>query len=596
MNSDYYINLHFNQAIPQKTGYAFKIGDKGCTFHLHCVDLNPTGMNPHIVFNHSNGTCVEGVPTGSGQDYVYVIQGNEFGVCGQVVVDMKFYDAIGELATQRISTASFTLDVIPDTLTPFDESSSSYADSLEHAREELEDATGDLADMDALFAQTLQDYIDAFGNTAPINPRGEYDPNELYKPRDAVYYTHDGKTVTYLNNLECTGIAPTNTSNWQPIIDIPSLPAVIDNCTSTSTTDALSANQGRVLNDNISAIVNVNGSKNLLKNKGISGTYGGGCAVTFNKDGSITLNGTYTIITPGTREYILLSDGYNDTDIDWLKALDGKTLTLSKGAANIGLMLTTIRSDFTAIQNIGVASNKTAETFTLNLTNQFTQYNAVLYIDETTTFNNITVYPMLRDARIVDPTYEPYAETNQQLTVNKAERADLASLKLTGSTNTTGATIIAGTYFYLNGSFCIALQDIGINATFTKGTNYKVTSVGEGWQIESTAECIPNTGCSFTGIASGDRLRVVRFKNGLKMLCGLITVDDPSLIQDAYLATLPTGYEYKSSALQYNIWTTFISYNGNPAIVGVINGSQHVVHWFPVPLATGYCVSPTLFY
>lgn len=260
MISNYNINLHFNQAVAQRTGYAFKIGDKGCKFNIHCEDLDPTGMNPHIIFNHSDGTCVEGIPTTiSARDYEYVIQGNEFGVCGKTVVDVKFYD--GDPATQRISTASFMIEILPDTITPFDENAGPYADSLERAKEELDEATSDLADMDALFAQTLQDYIDAFGNTAPINPRGAYDPNELYKPRDAVYYTSGGKTLTYLNNLECTGIVPTNTSNWQPIIDITGIPAIIDNCTSTSTTDALSANQGRVLAESI-ATINITGSTN----------------------------------------------------------------------------------------------------------------------------------------------------------------------------------------------------------------------------------------------------------------------------------------------------------------------------------------------
>ena len=230
MQSDYYINLHFNQAVAQRTGYAFKIGDKGCTFHLHCEDLDPSDMFPHIVFNHPNNTCVEGVPEGSGRDYEYTIQGNEFGVCGKTVVDLKFYDNNND-ATQRISTASFMIEIIPDTYTPFDEASSSYADSLERAREEidaaiveLEGAERDLDDMSGQFADTLQDYIDAFGNTAPINPCGEYDLAEPYVPRDAVEYTAGGKTLTYINRSACTGIAPTDpdhgAEHWQIMIDV----------------------------------------------------------------------------------------------------------------------------------------------------------------------------------------------------------------------------------------------------------------------------------------------------------------------------------------------------------------------------------------
>lgn len=264
MISDYYVNLHFNQAIAQRTGYAFKIGDKGCTFHFHCEDLDPSSMYPHIVFNHPNNTCVEGVPTGSGRDYAYTIQGNEFAVIGKTVVDLKFYDALD--ATQRISTASFIIEILPDTYTPFEEASSSYADSLERAREEidaailelqgaehdLEEAETDLDNMSDQFADTLQDYIDAFGNTAPINPCGEYDPAEQYVPRDAVEYTAGGKTLTYINRSACTGIAPTDpdhgAEHWQIMIDMP-IPSVKDSLTSTSATDALSAKMGKKLND-----------------------------------------------------------------------------------------------------------------------------------------------------------------------------------------------------------------------------------------------------------------------------------------------------------------------------------------------------------
>ena len=394
MNSDYYINLHFNQAIPQKTGYAFKIGDKGCTFHLHCVDLNPTGMNPHIVFNHSNGTCVEGVPTGSGQDYVYVIQGNEFGVCGQVVVDLKFYDAIGELATQRISTASFTLEVIPDTLTPFDEGSSSYADSLEHAREELDaailalqgaeedlgDAEEDLDDMSELFGDTLQDYIDAFGNTAPINPRGVYDATATYHPRDAVSYTHNGRTLTYMNMRQSTGVAPTDTDYWQVIVDVSiggtfsalddvdiddttladdqvpmwddtegkwknkSLPATVDDLNSTSTTDNLSANMGHTLSDNIQ-------HDNLLHNSYFmgGGSQQGGKQFPINSRGltsytagsSFSIDGWALAGSPNNSSLDIVSDGIIVTHpntsgtysiyhyIDDYEQYIGKTLTIS---------------------------------------------------------------------------------------------------------------------------------------------------------------------------------------------------------------------------------------------------------------------------
>ena len=362
---------------------------------------------------------------------------------------------------------------------------------------------------------------------------------------------------------------------------------IVNTLNSTDATDPLSANMGHTLGEEVNAIVNVYGAKNLIPYPYYETTKSeNGITFTDNGDGTVTVSDTssadtyyamhsaYKKYRPAVGTYIFSKGENNQLAHVWVNAYNGTTYV--RQLANL------------------VAD----ESYQFSI--DYSDYDRVdmgIYIPNGTVISTpITIYPMLRDARIVDPTYEPYAETNQQLTINKANRSDLASLNLTGTKNTSGATITAGTYFYLNGRYCIAIQDIGNNADFTENTNYKVTSVGEGWQVESVAECIPDTGCSFTGIASGDRLRVVRFKNGMKMLSGLITVDDPALIQNEYLAALPSDYEYKSSATQYNIWTTFVSYNGNPAIVGVINGTQHVVHWFPVPVASGYCVSPTLFY
>lgn len=56
--------------------------------------------------------------------------------------------------------------------------------------------------------------------------------------------------------------------------------------------------------------------------------------------------------------------------------------------------------------------------------------------------------------------------------------SDLASIHATGSTNTTGATITAGTYFYLDGVLVKALADIASGAMFTSGTNYSVVTAG----------------------------------------------------------------------------------------------------------------------
>lgn len=56
--------------------------------------------------------------------------------------------------------------------------------------------------------------------------------------------------------------------------------------------------------------------------------------------------------------------------------------------------------------------------------------------------------------------------------------SDLAAIHATGTTNTTGAAISSGTYFYLNGTLAQAKADIAIGATFTSGTNYTTVTAG----------------------------------------------------------------------------------------------------------------------
>ena len=54
----------------------------------------------------------------------------------------------------------------------------------------------------------------------------------------------------------------------------------------------------------------------------------------------------------------------------------------------------------------------------------------------------------------------------------------MASISITGTTNDTGATIPAGTYFYVSGTLCVAKTDIANGATLTSGTNYEAVTAG----------------------------------------------------------------------------------------------------------------------
>lgn len=92
---------------------------------------------------------------------------------------------------------------------------------------------------------------------------------------------------------------------------------------------------------------------------------------------------------------------------------------------------------------------------------------------------------------------------------DNAKRVDLTSIIATGSTNTTGAQIPYGAYFYLNGVFCRAIADIATNATFTKNTNYIETTAGRDLDdllfkgTDGQGEVITSSGGSYTAPFNG---------------------------------------------------------------------------------------------
>ena len=111
-----------------------------------------------------------------------------------------------------------------------------------------------------------------------------------------------------------------------------------------------------------------------------------------------------------------------------------------------------------------------------------------------------------------------------------AIQSDLASIHATGSTNTTGATIAAGTYFYLNGVLVRAKAAIANGATFTENTNYETVTAGALNYNKDTGWMTLNTYLRYRKI--GDVVYVE------------ITSDSytPSTSSWVTLGTLPSGY------------------------------------------------------
>ena len=161
----------------------------------------------------------------------------------------------------------------------------------------------------------------------------------------------------------------------------------------TSNTEAIAANTSA-----IEAIVNEYGVKNLLpNNQGKNQSSSEPITYTQNADGSVSFSVTGAITTRG---YFLVANHMHfssNIKVNGLPNIDGCGAYLY---------------DNTTSQYIWITEED--QTVTIDSTHD---YGFVLVIENTVTSGTTGIYyPMIRDARITDPTYVPYAMTNKELT------------------------------------------------------------------------------------------------------------------------------------------------------------------------------------
>lgn len=188
---------------------------------------------------------------------------------------------------------------------------------------------------------------------------------------------------------------------------------VIDNLASPATNKPLSANQGRLIADNLAADENVYGAKNLLDINNLGSMSACKCHVANNgfvNDETDTLNYfRLRLVAYDSNGQIIQVGGNNYVFSENVTTTGQKEITgfaLPAGTANVLLTHTGT--------NINIYVNPT-----VNLD--------IIEIPLTLSFNANGINPsyiggldirdiMLCDARVIDPTFAPFAETNFQLT------------------------------------------------------------------------------------------------------------------------------------------------------------------------------------
>lgn len=163
---------------------------------------------------------------------------------------------------------------------------------------------------------------------------------------------------------------------------------VVDNLTSPATNKPLSANQGRLVADNLAANENVYGAKNIWNIEKWLNDIG----QAFTKSGDVY---TTTISDARTNTNKCV---FSDTDIE---------VTLSAELTASGSMQFYVELFDSNDNNVG----------SISLSNPtFTGIGCKVRFNFNNTGTVTLTAPMLRDARILDDTFTPYAETNLQLT------------------------------------------------------------------------------------------------------------------------------------------------------------------------------------
>lgn len=170
--------------------------------------------------------------------------------------------------------------------------------------------------------------------------------------------------------------------------------------------------------------------KNLLQNNAESKTYNG-VTFTVNSDGSITITGTAT----------QAADLVLGRSASWVYDINEDAII--SGSEN-GSPTTYEIYLWDENTNTAYRSRDGADAVVPSSVYGHT-VNCRLVVRSGAALNNVTVYPMLRKAAIVDPTYEPYHETVEQCKFDRAEQRVLGAKNFFNAYNPSTATNVTVT-------------------------------------------------------------------------------------------------------------------------------------------------------
>lgn len=253
--------------------------------------------------------------------------------------------------------------------------------------------------------------MSAIAGRVLLIPKGAYNALTTYNPLDFVTYGAN----SYVCKQTSVGNLPTNTTYWQLMAQGATAADQItyDNTVSGLTADdvqeAVDELKGITddLDDAIDAIVNVYGAKNLFKYPYYEGSKVlNGITYTVNSDGTVTASGTAS------------ADGVFGM-LRYDKSLAKGDYILSNGLPNTATGIYILAYNGTTyVRHLAAYNGGAEQTFTIDY-NGYDSIVADYFVPNGTDLTTpVTVKPMIRDARITDATYEPYAQTNRELTVN----------------------------------------------------------------------------------------------------------------------------------------------------------------------------------